>query len=378
MWVYIGMMLVSMGFAYMAARVRGGVAVTLGTLIKKNQRIKQAWIFAGLAVLSALPFIVVSGLRYDVGTDYFFTYVPMFDRIAAGVPFAEIDVEPGFWLLNVIIQWMGGGYVWLFTLTSAFVICFMWKGIFDQSAIPWLSIAIFVLGEGFFVSMNGVRQYMALAVVFFGFRYVKERRFWKYALCVLFGALFHMTILVFLPVYFLRYLRGKAAPLVVLGSVLLVSLLNGPMKTLFDFIVSKTPYGNYVGSEFQVAQRFYPARIMIYVVVIALALLSYYLTENGQKPEYRFLLYLEIIALFLALNRNIFPLTDRFCWYFEVAHILIIPAIVAAAKKWPAKIGLAAAPLGVMAWVAYDEIVLRLFHEVIPYQLVYWPGVAFY
>lgn len=371
MYVYLATLAVSALLCALATHVRTDVPVGINTLAHKNDMQKRAWLFVGLAVLSALPFLFVSGFRYDVGTDYYFTYVPLFNKLEAGASYSAAGTEPGFWLLNKVILFFGGGTVWLFLLTSLFVVGFMWAGIYQQSAYPWASIVIFVLGEGYFISMNGVRQYMALAVVFWGFRFLRQPRFWKYALCVLAGALFHTTILVFLPLYFVVYLKQKWMPLAALAAVLVASLLNSQMKRVFDFVVSKTPYGGYLGGEFQLAKRFYPYRIAIYACVLGCALLSYYFTENSKKPSFRFFLYLEMLALFLALNRNIFPLTDRFCWYFEVVQILLIPAILAKIPNKIARWAVFCALCGVLGWVAYNEIVLRLYHEVLPYQTVF-------
>lgn len=243
-----------------------------------------------------MPLAQLSGLRYDVGTDYFHTYRPVFDAIGAGAGPGETPVEIGFWLLVKGIQLLGGSHVWMF-LASSFVIAgFFAAGIYRLSALPWYSMLLFLLAELYFISMNAMRQYMGLAIVFFGFAYLgadgKKPCLWKWALCVVASALFHTSNLLFLPLFFLMYL--KVNPFVALS----LSAFNAPLSGLAKWLLSFTPYKNYWGSEFHSEVPFYDARMMINLFVLLLALNNWNKDSREENATYRFFYYCTLFAVF--------------------------------------------------------------------------------
>lgn len=332
-----------------------------------------------LATASGLLLFALSAFRYDVGTDYFFTYRPMFDRVVAGKSVDYSLGGMGRWVISQIIYALGGGHVWFFFITSALVVGLFFWGIYRQSVMPVVSVALFVLTEVYFASLNGVMQYVGLAFVFFGFYYVQQQSFLKYAVFVLIGAFFHPSVVIMLPLYFFSKLKLKYVPIIATGMVAVMSLFNDQMKKLFSALVTQTGYGHYVNTEFQVSGRFYPARIFIYAVVLCIAFALYYKKGScRQSPFFRFCLYIQLLALFLTLNRNIIPLTDRLVWMLEITHILFLPQLIKEMPSRCLKAALIVGILGIWGIVCWYEIGLLRYHEVLPYQLVYRPGLLFY
>ena len=134
MYIYIVVLMISLLFASMLMEVKkfNGPDIELFGMKFRRQYMEYALLF-----LSMSPFIILSGVRYDVGVDYFYTYTKIYDYVAQGLTYAQVDAlwncEPGFWLLNKIIVIMGGGYVWLFTITSAIIIVLFWVAFYQQS-----------------------------------------------------------------------------------------------------------------------------------------------------------------------------------------------------------------------------------------------------
>ena len=189
MYIYVWILLVSLFFASVLEEIKS-TALQSVTVGKFN--IKKAYIEYLLLFMSMAPFIVLSGIRYDVGVDYFYTYTRIYDYVARGLSFGEVNAlwncEIGYYLLNKIIVLMGGGFVWVFTVTSALIISLFWVAFYQQSDNICMSIALFVCAETFFISMAYVRQFIALAIVFYGLKYLREdslKNIIKFSACVL-------------------------------------------------------------------------------------------------------------------------------------------------------------------------------------------------
>jgi len=312
----------------------------------------------------------VSGLRYDVGTDYFYTYRPFFDWVPQENlgPFNDA-AEVGFWFIVKVIQLFGGGPTWMFVISSAVVVGFFFAGIYGLSEIPWYSVLLFLLTECYFISMNGVRQFMGIAILFFGYRFIRKPCFWKFAICVVAASLFHTSCLLFLAFYFLAKL--PMWPVVGVGVVVLITSLNSWLYPLAEFLIGLTPYQHYWGSGFHSSTQFYPAHVMVNVLVLALMLLYYNKWDNATNPLFRFLFYGELILLLLLMNQNLMPLATRICWFFEAGHLLLVPLIAKSEPRKKLRWFMLAAVAVAWGVVCYQEIFVLGYHEVTPYQSIF-------
>ena len=106
------------------------------------------------AFLSAVPFFLVMAFRYDVGTDYFFTYQPYFSGMVAG-QHSTPDIEIGYWLINRFVLLFSSCNVWVFALSALVIIGFFWGAIWHLSPLPWFSVALFFLSRHFFAGTDG-------------------------------------------------------------------------------------------------------------------------------------------------------------------------------------------------------------------------------
>lgn len=84
--VYITVMMLSILGALLFTRVSKRCTVYM--LGSKRFEIRYQKVFAWLCVF--LPLFLVSAFRYGVGTDYFYTYTPIFNRIRGGTGFNEV------------------------------------------------------------------------------------------------------------------------------------------------------------------------------------------------------------------------------------------------------------------------------------------------
>lgn len=131
--VYICMLIISIVFTFLFTKSK-----------KKITKI----IFGILAIL---PFVAVSSVRYNVGTDYFFRYAPNYDIIRNGG--IVNSLEPLFVVLVKICVLFSRHYITLFIATSIIINVLILTAIFKYSKNPILSVLIFFVRK-FLFSIN--------------------------------------------------------------------------------------------------------------------------------------------------------------------------------------------------------------------------------
>lgn len=166
------------------------LVVALGFIL--NPKLRLLLIFAVLFILSAL--------RYQVGTD-FMTY---FTVTSGAIDITQNNYmlfEPlNVWLIRI-------GYVlnspqFYFVVAAFLTMMFFYKGIKKHSRDYFLSALCFIGFPMFFLeSLNIVRQFVAISIVFYSITYIHDKKFLKFLGCVFLACLFHVTAFVAVIMY---------------------------------------------------------------------------------------------------------------------------------------------------------------------------------
>ena len=320
-------------------------------------------VFVMLAVFSLVPYCLTMGLRYGIGTDYFFTYVPAFQKAANGTFTLEIGFQ---WLMRLVLLFTDDP-TGLFLVCAVVIVGMTGKAIWECSELPWVSILLFAADRHFFMSMNGMRQYMSLAVVLGAFKYVREKCLWKYVLVVLAASLFHTSVLIFLPLGLLMYL--KINPVVGGGLVVILSLLRVPLTNVIRWAVSHTRFARYYIESGWLVESPYTHKF--YFLLILTIMASIFYSKNKDDVGYQFLYSLELIVLYLSVNRSIVILADRLCWSLEFFHLLLIPKIIVSSDSKLVRWIVGIICVGACLIFCVYEIFHYGYHEVYPYQSIF-------
>ena len=169
--------------------------------IQRSHRSIVIWIVA------YAPLSLLIGLREGVGRDYY-SYVNDFYNIN------ELElfyVEPGFYYLNRLAWFLNVGPTGVFLASSMIGFMLIWRRVASDS-VNQLSSFVAMFGVGYVIfSLSAVRQVLAIAVFVYSVRYIWEGKLLKYFLAILFGGMFHFSIVVLLPFYYIlriKYTRG--------------------------------------------------------------------------------------------------------------------------------------------------------------------------
>lgn len=183
----------------------------------------------------AVYFIIIVGLRDDVGPDYGSykgiyiysdtkSYYSIFMKMLHLEGTENLDVEWLYTLINKILLNIFDAPFYMLTLVIAiFAMIFKVEYTEDNTFYPF-TFTLFMFIPNFFIGESGqIRQNLGTFIVYFAIRYIKERKFWHYLFFIFIGSGIHSVCYLFLPMYWLaRVPLNKTIMLImIIGSVFL-------------------------------------------------------------------------------------------------------------------------------------------------------------
>lgn len=239
---------------------------------KNAESFPRKWNLPALLVAAVL--ITISALRWGVGSDYW-NYHVIFPSYAR--EFSEdfsIFGEPGLRFFAWIGMQLNGDSATMFALAAIITIGLTIRTLWRWSPAFAFGVALYILIGAWSGSFNGVRQYLASAVLFAGHRYVIDRRLWKWIAVVFIAMLFHVSALVALLVYFVPTKRTSLGIQCVILLAGLIGMLS--VGTLLESLTAVTGETRWDGSYANRSVN--PLRIAFAFVPLAL----YWLLANKQ------------------------------------------------------------------------------------------------
>ena len=228
--------------------------------------------------ISEIILIVVAAIRYDVGQDYMYTYVPYFNGLLHG--HVNEDIEIGFFILNKIIQFFTHDYAWIFIVCSVVFFHYIYKAIREQSLMPTLSVFLLVGTTYYFIFLNAMRQLIVVAIFLYAIKFIKERNLKKFLMYMLVAATIHSSALILIPLYFVYGI--KLRPLKAFAILIVAILAKSLVSTLIFKILSFTKYSYYIDSRFDTNEVGYIVLAMN-ICVLIFALIYYKRSVNTER-----------------------------------------------------------------------------------------------
>jgi len=369
--VYIMMTLISIFFISLAYYFERNREIRYAYNNEKfiiNKKIDYRYILC--LVLAFLPLFLVSALRFDVGTDYYYVYTPHFYDIYNGT--LNVYGEKPFIYLNVLLTKITTSSQILFILTSAIYVTFMALAIIKMSSNYLVSILVLVIGGFFFSSMNNVRQNVAVAIIAYAYYYAMNKKYIKMILLIMFASCFHIVAIGFIPLYLILSadkFRNIKNPIYLYIAILLLIIIALPISRI---IFKNTKYIRYL----EVDEGGRPVYTYIYqysLLFIILLILSPLLEHNKYYQSLMYLLTFTLgVSLLSYYTRNT-EATIRITCYSNWSLILLVPSILEINnyKYKCIKYVIVSTILMIMFSNTYQMIWYEGCFEVFPYQSIF-------
>ncbi|MEA1851000.1 EpsG family protein [Chryseobacterium sp. MHB01] len=175
-----------------------------------NGKVEKKWLW-----ILGVYLIMIAGLRNNVGPDYgsykgIYIYSDVKDYIsilmsAIGREGPQpVELEWLYVLINKILLNIFGAPFYMVTLVIAILAVFFKVEYVDDNTFYPFTFMLLMFIPGFFIGESGqIRQNLGSFIVYFGIRYIKERKFWAYLLCIYLAGGIHNVCYIFLPMYWL-------------------------------------------------------------------------------------------------------------------------------------------------------------------------------
>lgn len=285
---------------------------------------------AGFAVYCLLA--GVSACRIAVGNDYW-VYRFNFRLIMQE---RHVSSEMGFNFVVRCIQNLFGydRYLPVFGFFSLLTVFFFVKALHDQGMEYAFSLFLLMTGGYYFNSLNSVRYYLALGVALYSMKYVLREEYGKFLFWILFGAVFHKSVLLVIPVYLVAYFLAKAklhwwyAPVLV---AFLASLVF--RKEFYRFLIFKI-YPFYENTGFDNGRiSWVNVAKCLGVLGVALVLFLQDGKHGFERISKRFYLILNVMGMTAFLCGSFVPEVTRIGYYMIISQIFLLPELISSMKK---------------------------------------------
>lgn len=266
----------------------------------------------------------VSACRIAVGNDYW-VYRFNFRLIAQE---RHVSSEFGF---NLIVKWMQqlfgyDNYLPIFALFSLLTVWFFVRSLHGQAVDYAFSLFLLMTGGYYFNSLNTVRYYLALAIALYSMQYVLRREYGKFLFWILFGSVFHKSILLVIPVYLAAHMLARAKLRkwhYAAGVALALSLVfcqDFYREIAFRF------YPFYRDSAFDAGNISW-VNVAKCAGTLALCALCYKRSLRENEAN-RFYFFLNVAGLAVFPCGSFIPEVSRVGYYMIISQIFLIPALL--------------------------------------------------
>ena len=233
------------------------------------------------------------------------------------------NLEIGYKIIAWICLLFTEDYAIIFAVTYAIIIGLTFYTIYKESPYPVLSVIIY-FGAGFyFHSLNLMRQYLAISVLLFSYKYLIDKKYILYAAAIITASLFHSIALIFAIALLLCDKEVFDLKRTIIVSILLLIFGRFIWRFIIDLIVNHTRFAVYIGSKFDKSKL----RIEDIIFNAILYLIIYYLyrhTKDVGRKE-KFFLNMQACSLFFMILASTMYLLFRFSFIFGIFNIISIP-----------------------------------------------------
>ena len=177
------------------------LVLTAGTVLSQPNGTRRWVLFVFVA---SIPTILMIGLRWKIGPDWI-AYIEIY-KYTKLFTFKQafLHVDPGFFLLQWGLGWMGAPF-WVLNFVCGLIFVAGLTAFCQRQSNAWLAFLLAFPYLVIVIGMSGLRQSLALGFLFFALNAFEDRRLYRVTIFTLAGALFHSSAILMLPVFLFSY-----------------------------------------------------------------------------------------------------------------------------------------------------------------------------
>ena len=297
------------------------IYIFISMFIDACKRYKKVTFYINVFILS-----IITGTLYELpgnGGDYD-SYRNMFNAMQE---FILPDKEIGFYIINFIVKQFSNEYAVAFYIFILIVNFLIVKMIYKYSYNIELSLMIYVIVAGYITSTNILRQYVAIAIYFYGVKYLIEKKYFIYIFMCLLAFQFHVTSII----------AAVITPLVIIFNekiskhYLLYFILINSLIVLEPVIRNIGLQA--MGNGYDDGTFFYGSSILHYVVQVAFVAIYWLSIKNISDNKTKIFINLATVSSTFTLMSNNMVLYARIASFFNIFHTIALANIIIVYKN---------------------------------------------
>ena len=265
------------------------------------------------AILMVAPYIIWAGFRHNYFGDTalyrksFLNLEPTFAHFLA--VFSEGEKDPGFTAFSILVKAIIGNADVLFFLIIACIQLLCITAIFRRYSDDfWTSLFLFVVSTDYLSWMhNGMRQFIAVAIIFVGFKYLVGQRYVPMIFLILLASLFHGSAILMLPIIFV--VQGKAwnkKTVIMLVLTMVVVAFVDQFTPIMNELLQNTQYDDMMTNEIWTTDDGTNIiRVLFYSIPALLALFGLKYIRAANNPIMNICVNCSIVTMALYLVSSV-------------------------------------------------------------------------
>lgn len=229
-------------------------------------------------------------------------------------------IEPGFDFLNQLLYSHGFGpnaFFLIFAIASCY---FIYLAIDRFEGLRYTVAAVFMYTCTFTFLVNGMRQGVACAGLFFAIRFIEERRLFSYLLIIISCSLIHASAILLIPLYFVNRIRISRKLLCYLYATSFLFIFINVVKYLPAIDIGIRDYSNYI-----INLRHQEASSLGFIFSTVLNVIIFlWMCKSDVIRKYPHIAFATTLAFCLKNVGFNFPIMGRITIYFSWFTYLIL------------------------------------------------------
>ncbi|ADX67317.1 EpsG family protein [Weeksella virosa] len=211
--------------------------------VSRDQQLDKSYYQLTLAVM-----MLTAGLGYNLSPDWLAYYNAFYASgellyLSEVHMFAKmIGVESGYIYMNRLFYKLGFDFGIVSLVLVIISLSLKFSTLKRYSAYPMLALFMYTVPNFFFEEHIHIRQGIATAICLYSVRYVLDRKFWKFMLCLVIAYQFHQSSMVFFLAYWLVRVRISTPLIGVFVGMTIVANYTG-LTSVIDAIMEVMPIG---------------------------------------------------------------------------------------------------------------------------------------
>lgn len=334
--------------------------------------------FSMISGFCLIGFIIIGGLRDHVGTDWE-QYQTLFEKTSTSQDISEGVQETLFMVIMYILRSFYNNFNFFTFVFFSISFYLKYRFLRTYSSDIFLSLIIYCYTVFMIYDLNGIRQGMAIGLVFLSIKPILDRKLLPFAIIMTIAAFIHTSVIIFIPFYWLSQIKYSdkhiwwiTIGILALAVPLRFALERSPLIQNLMQLDMFTHYNYYLDND--EAGRSLPIiSIAVFQRVFILFLFLFFLEKIEIDRNFKYLLfngYLIATTIYLVFSFNA-EFSARLSFYYKSLEMVIIPLVVSAQTNKKLNMTLLCIFL-VLALLGANRILVIPNGELIPYHNILW------